>query len=352
MDRVAGFGRFSRMYTLLAGLFAATVILGVLVLFTDPKPAEAIGETWYGTFELAHKESTTSGFGVYTVNDYARWTAPNDMNNASVYVKIYQHWKYPYQETAPGQCYLSEFWLEGTYTTTGHANFYYNSNYNQWDISPWLEEKPVLWNYKSVGSPECAGTETVAGPRSPLFGNLRIRNAVGTGTACSEQVGHGNAPLPSGVSGCADIEGSTARWSLARNQCSGYTKSWDIGKSDRLFLFNNCQTKSLSARTSWLDDITGKPKVCSYAFVKRLSQACKAYKAVRAVEWSKNDWFLYNAANNGACGVWVVDDASWRPPKIKSATRASDGQGIAWISPGRSEMVKTATGSVRVTCPG
>lgn len=60
----------------------------------------------------------------------------------------------------------------------------------------------------------------------------------------------------------------TARWSLARDVCSGYSKSWNIGKDDRLVLFNNCQTRSLSSRTSFLDDVTGEPKVCSYTYSK------------------------------------------------------------------------------------
>lgn len=391
MNRVAEFGRFSRMYTLLAGLVAATVVLSLVVMFTDPKPAEAYEETWYGTFEQSHKATQTFENGhVFTVNDYVRWTAPNDMNNASVDVKIYQHWAYPpYTVRGPGSCYLSEKRLQGTYTTIGSASFYYHNNY--WEVSPTLAAKPVLETRKYAGSPECAGTETAMNAYAypAAASNFLVRTAVGAGTTCPEQMSDGIAPLPSDVRGCMygteyinvnseaeNLSEDSARWSLARDQCSGYTKSWNIGKSDRLFLFNNCQTRSLSARTSWLDDVTGKPKVCSYTYSKvpdvsdwskskvrrvlnmtkkaamKLNKACSAYKAVRAVEWSINDWFMYNAANNGACGVWVVDDARWRPPKIKSATRASDGQGIAWISPGRTEMVKTATGSVRVTCPG
>ena len=61
---------------------------------------------------------------------------------------------------------------------------------------------------------------------------------------------------------------------------------------------------------------------------------------------------MYNAARWDACAVWVVDDAPWRPPKIRAAVRDSDGLNIAWIRPGQTEFVRTATGWQTVKCPG
>lgn len=68
--------------------------------------------------------------------------------------------------------------------------------------------------------------------------------------------------------------------------------------------------------------------MCDYAFAlvgdnvaakiaDRVDKLCTAYQAVLRIQWSQVRWFAFNAANNNACAVWVVDGASWRPPKIR-----------------------------------
>ncbi len=153
----------------------------------------------------------------------------------------------------------------------------------------------------------------------------------------------------------------TAKWSLTRNVCSGYSGTWNIGASDKLVLFNPCQAKSLSSRLSVFDDIVGMPKVCNYSFslagdnvatklARKLNKLCDGYKAILRLEWLQVRWFAYNASINHACAVWVMDDASWRPPKIRSAVRVSDGVHVAYINPGETETIKTANGPFQVTC--
>ncbi len=241
----------------------------------------------------------------------------------------------------------------------------------------------VTYAGQKTDGTDCAETVTLIESYSPSGAIQSYQNtkpSYRSGTSVTPALTGGCSSYGDGYRECADRGSFEARapveakWSVTRNECSGYSKAWDIGNADKLVLFNPCQTKSLSARTSWLEDITGQPKVCDPTFtdvpnvsswsesrVKRilnmtkkaatsLNQTCNAYKAMRAVEWSVNDWFMFNASNNGACGVWVVDGASWRPAKIKSATRNSDGQGIPWISPGKTEYVRTATGSMPVTC--
>ena len=81
---------------------------------------------------------------------------------------------------------------------------------------------------------------------------------------------------------------STVRWSLTKDECSGYSNFWNIGDDDRLVLFNSCQAKSLNSRMSVFDDISGTPEVCDYSFslpgadadtklASRLNKLCDGY---------------------------------------------------------------------------
>jgi hypothetical protein len=141
-----------------------------------------------------------------------------------------------------------------------------------------------------------------------------------------------------------------AQWSLAARECTGYSRAVNLGHQDTLFVFNPCQTKSLSSRVNFLQEATGLPKICDYAYVKRLNQACNGYKAVTQIQWSQTDWFMSAATRTDACGVWVMDRASWRPPKIRPA-EGPDGIEIVWINVGAQQVIKTHEGSVRVSCP-
>ncbi len=139
-------------------------------------------------------------------------------------------------------------------------------------------------------------------------------------------------------------------WSLAARECTGYSRAVRLDSRDTLFVFSPCQTKSLSSRVNFLQEISGVPKICDYAYVKRLSQACDGYKAVTRIQWSQVDWFMDSAKRNQACGVWVVDRASWRPPKIEPA-EGPDSIEVVWINVGEQQVITTPHGSVKVSCP-
>lgn len=143
-----------------------------------------------------------------------------------------------------------------------------------------------------------------------------------------------------------------AKWSIAAKECTGYSRSYRLGDGDTLLVFDPCQTKSLSSRINYLDEISGTPKICDYAFAKRASRVCMGYKAVNRTNWISNDWLFFSASKNGECGVWVIDRAGWHVPKIRPAQRASDGLNVSGINPGGSTRVKTADGgSLTVSCP-
>ncbi len=91
MDGIKGFGRFSRVYALLVGLAAATVALSLVMLFSDPKPAEALGEAWYGTVEFqgtGEPVTFPSSDITYTNRDYSRFVAPVSSDQATVFTKV------------------------------------------------------------------------------------------------------------------------------------------------------------------------------------------------------------------------------------------------------------------------
>lgn len=142
-----------------------------------------------------------------------------------------------------------------------------------------------------------------------------------------------------------------AQWSLTVNECSGFSKSYRLGNGDTAYVFNPCQTKAVSSRISVFDRAESSV-LCRHAYVKKVLKACSALKKVSQVEWALNNWFMFNASNQGDCGVWVVDTAKHRPARIKPASRAADGQGVSSIAPGGHIRVATkGAGSVNISCP-
>jgi hypothetical protein len=114
---------------------------------------------------------------------------------------------------------------------------------------------------------------------------------------------------------------------------------------------------------SVFDDLSGQVKLCDYSFslagmnlapkrAKMLNHLCEGYEAILRSQWGQVRWFMYLASlHKGAeCGLWVVDDASWRPPKIRAATNADTGLALTHILVGSTTNVKTATEPVPVTC--
>jgi hypothetical protein len=129
----------------------------------------------------------------------------------------------------------------------------------------------------------------------------------------------------------------------------------DFGKNDVLYSFGVAQTAYISSHLSILHDNSGKPRVCRIIGVRRLSQACNAYKAVGAVQWSQVVWFMNRAAALGQCGLWFVDDgAYWRGPKIVPAEGPVAGitTNIVGIAPGQTQRVERNDRYIYVTCNG
>jgi hypothetical protein len=143
----------------------------------------------------------------------------------------------------------------------------------------------------------------------------------------------------------------TTHWTLTAKTCSGYSHAYRLGGDDVAFVFNPCQTKALSGRISFLDEVQGTPKVCKFTFVnKSARQLCGGYKAVSRTQWAQVDWFMDTAARSDACGVWVVDHGRFRSPKIKPAHRAADGLAVSSLSVGKSISIRGKNGPVTIRC--
>jgi len=363
---IAVMGRLSRVQMLALAVLAVSVGL----LLANAKPAQAEGETWYGTVEMRGTGQPYHSEGATTVNrSVVRYEAPTDTNYASFYTKndVTITYQDPFPD-GPG-CYLAQVKEYGTVSGTGEIVVGpQDANNNEYWVS--LRTKSIT-NHQAWASYDY---EECDSNRDYTVSEVAPWNSTGTITSTQNsqryfRVGEitDNDPngCGAGLAECADLSsrgsGVTAKWSLSANPCSGHSGTWNIGGSDKLVLFNPCQAKSLSSRLSVFDDITGQPEVCKYAFslaadnvgtklASKLNKLCDAYKAVLRVQWLQVRWFAFNAAQWDGCAVWVVDDASWRPPKIRSAIRDSDGLGVAWIPRGTTETIRTANGPFPVTC--
>jgi len=376
MKDMAVFGRFSRAYYRLAGMVLATLALGLVMAFADARPAQAAGESWYGTVDWTVNGTQTYNGIVSTENSRVYFEAPVSASQATVKVDLNVTRTYPKPTSG---CYLASQTERHLGSDTDAAITVFEST---WDGIPYLEVRshdyytglPISVTTKKVyagtnpDGTSCARTETTTsqGRYHPSAYVLATKNVGTTSRVCAGS--SSNMPCSNDINTrltSAFVAGGpppTVRWSLAKDVCSGYSNSWDIGNSDTLVLFNRCQSQSLNSRLSVFDDISGTPKACEYAFslagdnagtrlLNRLNKLCDGYKAVLRTQWVGVRWFAYNAALNEGCAVWVVDGASWRPPKIKPATNHSDGQNVAWISAGSTRYLRTATGYQAVTCP-
>lgn len=380
MKGTSVFGRFSQVRVLLAGLVVATLAAVLAVAFADAKPAEAEGEIWYGTVELRGTGTHTykSGMSV-TNNSVLRIEAPTNANTeATLFAKldITENYPDPYPGDN-GSCYLSQHKTYGTVKGPGYisVNGPYAEDGNRYWLDfgprPALEDEFDNRSYSKTVYSECDGQTTFTEPNGD---NGELRGSIYSGQNAAtyfragqltdppdDQAAYANPKSCSQVHSpgqeCASFgypDGAIAQWSLAANPCSGYSQSFNLGNNDTLFVFNPCQTDSLSSRLSFFDDVTGAPDVCNYAFAKRVSQACSAYKTIVRTQWAQNRWFMYHSAIDGAtCGLWVVDDASWRPPKVRPATNYDTGSDISGVNRGRTVNVKSAynpAGYQPVTC--
>jgi hypothetical protein len=380
MKSIAGRGWVSRAYVVILAVFAVSLA----VLLVNARPAQAVGENWYGTVEYQGTGAPVSASGYQNVeglfynNNHYRYEVPVAGQDGTVYARINERWVYPDQV----QCHLAEERLYGSASGTGEIfnvgtpdadGVYSISVYptGNWG-STWVTHEYRWEGLLSDGS-RCDSTNTYYEGHHTNFyirskQNPSRYDRIGTNTFLRTN----SQGCTAGVSECSDGGLGEARvhWNLKANECTGYSKVWNIGNGDRLFRFNPCQTKAVNARISVLDDLAGEPRVCDFNFVNvsdsdalnlaekvvnKLNKACAVYKAVRSVEWAAQRFHFWHDSYmtehwRSTCGLWVVDEASWRPPKIRPAVDADTGLNVSGIGVGSTRNIKTSTGSIPVTC--
>lgn len=345
-----------------------TILIAVVVVTTAVPATSAVaggasrdaGEEWYGSVSWQGIGTVQTCGGTYVNRDLHTMNAPKSSDMGTLTSSVDTTLTCPDPDPNTDGCWAeTQTWQGGAvvpayFTVSTQGSFY------ELDVSASAAvtvTKEVKYG-GMIGGEACSLGDTIETVVYYPFGFINSSQRAETNFRGGSQVsksreGIGNCPATE----CTDIlafehlPAVQSQWNIHRKGCTGYSKSHRLGKQDTLFVFTACQTKSLSSRVNFLQEISGEPAVCQYVFVSKLSKACKAYAAVRRVQWAQVDWFFSNAANNDACGVWVVDRARWRPPVIKPATRPSDSLAIAWISRGESQRVESAEGSVQVSCP-
>ena len=61
-----------------------------------------------------------------------------------------------------------------------------------------------------------------------------------------------------------------ATWNITKKDCTGYSRAYRLGKDETAFVFSPCQTKSVSARTSFLHEFAGVPKICKLLYIGKV----------------------------------------------------------------------------------
>ena len=180
------FGRFSRASALLVGLVLATAALSLTVLFSDPKPAEAIGETWYGTMEFQGTgQPTPYGDGTYTDRSYHRFEAPLSSDQARAYTRVDTTLTFP--APVPGTCSIVKRQINGEGYVTGSfsvddpgqpgepQSFYrmaaYGDHYSGGASTIPVTEQ-VTWAGRYPEGNSCARTDTLTHDWAP-FGQIQ-----------------------------------------------------------------------------------------------------------------------------------------------------------------------------------
>jgi hypothetical protein len=336
-----------------------------------PEPAAAAGEEWYGTVEWSAVGSRTLlNNSVYSSDETYTLTLPESGTIGTIDGMIRSSIVHPDPVPDAENCWLRrESWTgavidlpTGDLSVVSLGNQYY-----QLDVLPAASTSGVYetkWGGGVVDEQPCSrfdGRDLFEiTPWVRVYSNSNTMPAYRSGKNATPDRTYIGGCLSYGYKkGCTEgynagnwVPSFRSQWSIAAKECTGYSRSYRLGDGDTLLVFNPCQTQSLSSRINYLDEITGAPKICDYAFAKRASRVCLGYKAVNRTNWLRNDWFFFNAAKNRECGVWVLDGASWRDPKIKPASRASDGLAVTGINPGGSVRVRTAGGgSLTVSCP-
>lgn len=341
---------------------------------TTAVPASAAGEDWFGTILWAASGTGTFNDGsTYEISGSYQLEQPQpDVPGVLSGTAISATIVHPDPDPVGGNCWLQR----ETYTApafslpaplievyqAGTSSSGYMISVNPGD-SAVTGLHSTYYAGGTVDGRVCAdsnGTALVNGgpPYLRIFSYDNTKPTFRSGQVAVPDRTYGGCSTGSATEECMDtytlLNGQppmSASWSLTADPCSGYSRTYPIGDGDTLVVFNPCQTQTLSSRISVFDDIAGTPKVCKFGFTKKVNKACGAYKAVRRTTWVGVRGYLALSSVHGDCGVWVVDRARWRAPKIRPAERAKDGQYVQHINPGGSENVRTATGSLRVSCP-
>lgn len=130
----------------------------------------------------------------------------------------------------------------------------------------------------------------------------------------------------------------------------------DIGGDDSLIFLTPWETRFMYA-------ILENPRsnACSIpglGFVSRvlkiMNRICCTYRVVNGLMFLRVKFFLSNAIRWGGCGSFMIDDASWRGPRIRAAQSWIPREGRwsphVWTSMNETDYFKTRTGSVALKC--
>ena len=262
-----------------------------------PPSAAAAGEQWYGYVStLGQGTHSLSDGGTYTSGDVFRLTAPEDSSEATINIKVDVVVTHP--DPSPGEdgCYTKrETWkgvgvVPATFavqSNVGGSNYMINVDA--------LQPIPVntVTKYGGVigGSPCSDGDTTGTQNYTPWISIHSGKNPLanfrqGSNTIKARPNGAGGSCAV--VSECTDypalgasLPRMTSQWSIAARECTGYSEVPTTSASRTpCSSSTRARPRASTSRVNFLQEISGQPKICDYAFVKRLAQACDGYKAV------------------------------------------------------------------------
>ena len=129
----------------------------------------------------------------------------------------------------------------------------------------------------------------------------------------------------------------------------------DIGGDDTLVVLTPWETAWLaSALENGSQWSCAPPGLRLPRVVKFFNKFCSGYSAYNRAAYWRAKTFLKAAVNFGGCGAFVLDDASWRPTRVRAAEGWSPASNsvMAHVSfpVGQSKWFKTKSGWTKVRC--
>jgi hypothetical protein len=91
--------------------------------------------------------------------------------------------------------------------------------------------------------------------------------------------------------------------------------------------------RNLEARSQWQ---CAPPGIRVPRVVKFFNKFCSGYNAYSRIDYWRVKTFLKFAVRFGGCGAFVLDDAPWRPTRVRPA--------VAWSSAADNNMAHVSTG--------